>query len=436
MRLFSLAVLLTISIAGCSNNEAADASEKNDNGKVEKKKEDKKETAMINIHDFEFEKTEKDLDQTVFFSNEEISDDYVGTSANYFITEDVFDFTSGEHSILADSEMLIDDKGEGVNPKYPDDLDANQAPATYANGFYYVGPEEGIFKINEEKHSVEQIAKDPVWFRIEADEDTDIIYYVTSDDHTVVVHAIDDKGKELWSTDPVDTGMMGSWMTDIVIDKDMLIYKTNSFTKALNKENGEEIWQSDNSYFTVKPVDDSLYALMFTGDGSEGEYTLTTIDKKNGEEMDSVDLPRTFSLYNQDYPEIQPIGDMLLIDLEQSVLGYNMKDKTIDWAFVGKNGLETDKIEINDDLMDADVRVSEAGTVAISGTINDLNDAEPSGFLVMVDPDTGVINDGYLIGGEITASLSENKYGNEFIVKPNVEDTSSYDRDSFLTEVK
>lgn len=443
MKLFGLVTALSFFMVGCSDDETVEAdnadSEQRDKAKDEKQKEDKKETAMINIHDFNFNETEADLDQTVFFSNEENDNgDYREASPNYFISEDVFDFTSGAHSILADSEMLVDDKGEGVKLEYPDDLDTNQAPATYANGFYYVGLEEGIFKINEDKRDIEQIAKDPVWLIIEADEDTELIYYITNDDDydNTVVHAIDSDGKEQWATDPVETGMMGAGMTNVVVADDMLIYKTNDFTKALDKETGEEIWNNDNGYFTVTPAGDSLYALMFTGNGTVGEYTLTELDQETGEELNSLDLPKTFSLTNQDYPEIQSIGDMMFIDLEQSVLGYNMKEKTIDWALTGENGLEADGIEINDDLMDVDVRVSDTGTVAVSGTINHQNGEDLKDFLLTIDPITGEINDGSLIDGEITASLPENKYGSEFIVNPDVEDKSSDERESFLTEIQ
>lgn len=82
------------------------------------------------------------------------------------------------------------------------------------------------------------------------------------------------------------------------------------------------------------------------------------------------------------------------------------------------------------------MRVSDTGTVAISGTINHQNADELKDSLLTIDPITGEINDGSLIDGEITASLSENKSGSEFIVNPDVEDKSSDERESFLTEVQ
>ncbi|GAB3056402.1 hypothetical protein [Virgibacillus ainsalahensis] len=445
IKLLGMAMVVMVFVIGCSDSDTAETSpespgagSENHGEEAETTPEDE-ELEIINIHDFNLEKTEADLDQTIFFSNEEMDEDpkVKGSSVNFYISEDFSSFTTGGNTLLADSTLMINENGEGAEPEYPGNNDMPWTPAVYANSFYYTAFEDIIYKVGEEDHSVETMVEPGVpVHQMKVDEER--LYYITKDEHTYILHATDlQEGNEGWSTDPFDAGLSGSMMSNITMDDEMIIYNTNSFTKALNKETGEEIWSQDTSYYTLHPTDDALFALMHTGSGTTGEYTLTELDKETGEEVSTLDLPKTFEMYEQTYPDVQSNGNMLFIDLEQSVLGYQIDSQTLAWAFTGNDGLEAEGYGISEDLMDVDVRISENGTVILTGTMNSQNAQKAEDFLVTVAPTTGEVTDGYVMDGEITPSQPDDNQDNTFIVVPYIEEDQEdpYEREAFLTTI-
>lgn len=438
---FGILLGMILILGACStstdNNVKKDKTENSSNTP---KKENNEKLKLVNIHDYDFTKNENDLKKTITFSKSKIKKNTTDTT-NAYINQNTSIYSRGEHSLLIDDHLLVSDVGEGKFVEIPIESSGVYTDnPLYNKGLYYVPYKEGIYTIDEKNRKTKQVFKEPI-HRIEMDDQN--FYYITNTegkrDYSLHTMGINDM-KEKWSTEKSKDGFAGAGMTDIHLMDDMILYKTKDYLKALDKETGEVIWQTDKGYFTVSDVGDSIFGIVHSGDHTEGEYTLTELDKTNGEIKYSIDLPSTFSLFDQTYPEFASDGKTLFIDLEQSILAYDIADRKLKWALTGKEGFHADEMDKNEDTMDMDVVVRENGTVIASGYINAApqTDEKMEGFIVKLDPDTGEIKDGYMIENYIERNKSNlHKFDNQFLIINDASDFPSAQKyQSFIGEVE
>ncbi len=454
--LFVNLLFVLLLVAGCGGGSAdegdAPTSDDTDTSQNENEatedEEESEEQEVFQVHDIQdvdFVKTEEDLKKLVTF-NDDDEENYQSYTTNGNVNAGPSPFVAGEDYVLIGDRVLVDREGNGREIE-DDDIggraESHLYGASYVDGFFYLNYDDGVYAVDETDGSMKEIGEHPPEVM---KTDAENVYYISrneddddEEDPEFRLRAVDqDSGEEIWKTEEQEFGFQGIGFLGVIPMEDYVIYETIDSFKALDKETGEELWELEDAdrHMGIVEGDDVLFGVTVR-DNNPGAFELKEYDKETGTVNYSTDLPETLMV---DTPiKMNIVDDILLINMEHSILGYDINAEEPIWAVSGSDGFESDDINAkSEDTTDMEIAVTPEGAIIVDGLMNHdpMSEVEEERFIITIDPQSGEINDGYLINEPIERNVFFNEdYDYEFLIS-GPEEFGEEDFEAFIGTVE